>query len=87
MLRENANEAQALVGEGRRLKDDAVLRTQATTDATLFPQFRTFARYVSERERPPSTLATADVAANVFRLLEEHSLFSCQDEDDDDAPL
>ena len=87
VLKENAADAQGLVGEGRRLKDDAELRGQAATDGPLFPQFRTFTRYVTERERPTTTLPPTDVAANVFRLLEEYSLFSCKDEDDDDAPL
>jgi MoxR-like ATPase len=87
VLHESAADAQALVGEGRRLKDDAELRTQAATDTTLFPQFRTFVRYVTERERPATAVPPMDVAANIFRLLEEYSLFSCKDEDDDDAPL
>ena len=87
VLHENAGAAQALVGEGRRLKDDAELRTQAAADGPLFPQFRTFARYVLERERPTSALPPTDVATSIFRLLEEYSLFSCTDEDDDDAPL
>ncbi len=87
VLRENSANAQALVGEGRRLQDDAQLRTQAATDSALFPQFRTFVQYVADRERPTSSVPAADVAMNVFRLLEEYSLFSCKDEDDDDAPL
>jgi MoxR-like ATPase len=87
VLKENSADAQALIGEGRRLKDDAELRTQAATEPTLFPQFRTFARYVTERERPTPPLPPTDLAANIFRLLEEYSLFSCMDEDDDDAPL
>jgi MoxR-like ATPase len=87
ILKESASDAQALIGEGRRLKDDAELRSKTTTDAGTFPQFRTFARYVAERETPPQELAPTDVAAHVFRLLEEYSLFTCKDEDDDDAPL
>lgn len=87
VLRENAADAQALVGEGRRLKDDAALQAQAATDLTLFPQFRTFVRYVTERERATAAVSPQDVATNIFRLLEEYSLFSCKDEDDDDAPL
>jgi MoxR-like ATPase len=87
VLKESPNDAQALVGEGRRLKDDAELRSKTTGDSPNFPQFRTFARYVGDRERPPKGLAPVDVAANVFRLLEEYSLFTCKDEDDDDAPL
>jgi MoxR-like ATPase len=87
VLKESSNDAQALIGEGRRLKDDAEMRAQTTGDSPNFPQFRTFARYVADREHPPQNLASTDVAANVFRLLEEYSLFSCKDEDDDDAPL
>ncbi|MGA8542697.1 MAG: MoxR family ATPase [Thermoplasmata archaeon] len=87
VLKESSADAQALVGEGRRLKDDAELRAKAASDATIFPQFRTFARYVTDREQPPATLPSTDAAANIFRLLEEYSLFSCKDEDDDDAPL
>jgi MoxR-like ATPase len=87
VLKESSSDAQALVGEGRRLKDDAELRTQAATDTTLFPQFRTFVRYVTELEHPNAAVPPMDVAANIFRLLEEYSLFSCKDEDDDDAPL
>jgi MoxR-like ATPase len=87
VLKENAADAEALVGEGRRLKDDAELRAQLATDGPLFPKFRSFVRYAGERERPPASLAAADVATHVFRLLEEYSLFTCKDEDDDDAPL
>jgi MoxR-like ATPase len=86
-LRENSKDAEALVGEGRRLKDDATLRAQVGSDGANFPQFRAFARYVSERETPPKSLPATDVASNIFRLLEQYSLFSCKDEDDDDAPL
>ncbi|MGI0155872.1 MAG: sigma 54-interacting transcriptional regulator, partial [Thermoplasmata archaeon] len=86
-LRENSADAQALVGEGRRLKDDTTLRAQAASDAALFAHFRAFAQYVTEREVPPADLPPSDVGANVFRLLEEYSLFSCTDEDDDDTPL
>jgi Mg-chelatase subunit ChlI len=86
-LKESSSEAEALVGEGRRLKDDAALLQQATGDANLFPRFRAFARYVTERERPGDRIAPYDAALGVYRLLEEHSLFTCRDEDDDDAPL
>jgi len=87
VLHENDADAQALIGEGRRLKDDATLRAQAATDTTVFPKFRTFVQYVSDRERPIPSLPPMDVAANIFRILEEYSLFSCKDEADDDAPL
>jgi len=86
-LKESATEAEALVGEGRRLKDDAALLTQSAGDPTLFPRFRSFARFVGEREHPGDGVAPFDAALGVFRLLEEHSLFSCRDEDDDDAPV
>jgi MoxR-like ATPase len=87
VLKENAGEAEAVVGEGRRLKDDAGLRVEAAKGGTLFPKFRSFAGYVTEREPGASTLASLDAAANVFRLLEEYSLFTCAAEDEDDAPL
>lgn len=87
VLKENAGEGEAVVGEGRRLKDDAELRTQAASQATLFPKFRSFAGYVTEREPGAESMASLDAAANVFRLLEEYSLFQCAAEDDDDAPL
>ncbi|MGD0257072.1 MAG: sigma 54-interacting transcriptional regulator [Thermoplasmata archaeon] len=87
VLHESSSDAEALVGEGRRLKDDAALIAQASTETTLFPRFRSFARYVGEREQPGEDVAPFDAALCVYRLLEEHSLFSCGDEDDDDAPL
>jgi MoxR-like ATPase len=87
VLRESTAEAEALVGEGRRLKDDAALLAQMATDPSVFPRFRSFARYVGEREHPGEEVAPNDAAVSVYRLLEEHSLFSCRDEDDDDAPL
>jgi len=87
VLKENSGDAEALVGEGRRLKDDPELRTQATGPGPLFPHFRGFVAYVAEREQPGDRTAPMDAAVNVFRLLEEFSLFSCREEDDDDAPL
>ena len=87
VLKENSGEAEALVGEGRRLKDDSGLRTQLATNAEIFPKFRTFVRYVEEREHPGPRVSSVDAAANVFRLLEEFSLFSCKEDDADDAPL
>jgi hypothetical protein len=87
VLKENAGEAEAVVSEGRRLKEDAELRTQAASGAAVFPKFRSFAGYVTEREPAAASLPSLDAAANVFRLLEEYSLFKCAAEDDDDAPL
>jgi MoxR-like ATPase len=87
VLKENTGEAEALVGEGRRLKDDAGLRSQLASNAEIFPHFRTFARYVEERERPGPGVSATDAAASVFRLLEEFSLFSCKEDEGDDDPL
>ncbi len=86
VLKENAAEAEALVGEGRRLKDDAELRHQVGEDATLFPRFRAFSKFIADRERGTGA-DPIDLATSVFRLLEVFSLFSCREEDDDDAPL
>jgi len=87
VLKENTSEAEALVGEGRRLKDDPSLRAQLATNSELFPHFRTFATYVEERERPGPTIAATEAAASVFGLLEEFSLFSCKEGEGDDDPL
>ncbi len=86
VLKESSADAQALVGEGRRLKDDPTLAARLG-DAALFPKFKGFAAYVGERERPESAASGADAALGVFRLLEEFSLFSCKEDDRDDAPL
>jgi hypothetical protein len=85
-LKENSGEAEGLVGEGRRLKDDAALRQEAATGAT-FPKFRAFAGYVTDREPVGDGLGPIEAGTQVFRLLEEYSLFACKDEDSDDAPL
>jgi MoxR-like ATPase len=84
-LKESTAEAEALVGEGRRLKDDPAMQREAA-GGTVFSKFRAFAEYVADREHP-RPLPPVQAAADVFRLLEEHSLFTCTDEDDDDAPL
>jgi len=87
ILKENNGEAESLISEGRRIKDDVELRAQLSSTPDTFPRFRTFAKYVEERERPGPTISSADAAASVFRLLEEFSLFSCKEEESDDAPL
>jgi MoxR-like ATPase len=86
-LKKNSGEAEALVGEGRRLKDDRSLAAGFETDTTTFPKFRLFSGYVAEREHPARSIPRVEAAVSVFRLLEEFSLFSCKDEDGDDAPL
>jgi MoxR-like ATPase len=86
VLKGNEKEAEELVAEGRRLKDDASLSAGLATEGPLFPRFRTFLRWVNDRERPGALVPPADAAVGEFRLLEEFSLFTCRD-DDDDAPL
>lgn len=87
VLKENKGEAEELVGEGRRLKDDRTLATGLSTEGPLFPRFRNFVKFVGDRERPSSPVTAPDAALSVYRLLEEFSLFSCSEEDNDDAPL
>ncbi len=86
-LHESRPESEGLIAEGRRLKDDAELQVKAAADPTLFPRFQALVGYVGGRESP--SLPTTPFAAtlNVFRLLEEYSLFSCDEEADDDAVL
>jgi MoxR-like ATPase len=88
VLKENKNEAEALVAEGRRLKNDADLQSQVAGGAALFPKFQPFVTYVGERERSMAATKPLDAALTVFALLDTFSLFSCdQGEPDDDAPL
>jgi len=87
VLKENKSEAEELVGEGRRLKDDRTLAQGLSTDGPLFPRFRNFAKFVADREHPVPPVTGPDAALSVYRLLEEFSLFSCTEEDNDDAPL
>jgi len=86
-LKESKSDGEALVGEGRRLRDDPALRASTAVDGGTFPQFRAFAAFVADRERPGDGVTPIEAGAAVFRLLEEHSLFTCPDEDGDDAPL
>ncbi len=88
VLKENKNEAEALVAEGRRLLQDAELQAKATPSSGLFPRFQTFVTFVAERERPPTSGRPLDAALSVFGLLDRFSLFACgQGEGDDDVPL
>jgi len=87
VLKENKGEAEELVGEGRRLKDDRTLAAGLSTDGPLFPRFRNFLKFVGDRERPAAPVTAAEAALSEYRLLEEFSLFSCSEEDNDDAPL
>ncbi len=85
VLREKADEAQGLVGEGRRLAPDAALQAQAATQPDLFPRFRAFAAFVAEREHPPGSLPGLTAAVASFQLLEKYSLFTCADAPADDG--
>ncbi|MCI4357696.1 MAG: ATP-binding protein [Thermoplasmata archaeon] len=88
ILKENEGEGKALVGEGRRLLNDAQLRSQLPSSPELFPKFRPFLAYVSQRERLPDSANAVDAAAAEFGLLDKYSVFSCSPEEaDDDAPL
>ncbi len=87
-LKENEGEGKALVSEGRRLGSDAALTDQAASGGDLFPKFRPFVAFVSERERLPDGIRPIDAALAEFGLLEKFSLFTCTPEGaDDDAPL
>jgi Mg-chelatase subunit ChlI len=87
-LQEKKADAEALIGEGRRLKDDAGLQSQVAGGGASFPKFQPFVAYVAEREHVVAPTRPVDVAVNTFRLLEQYSLFTCSQEDaDDDAPV
>jgi Mg-chelatase subunit ChlI len=88
ILKQNKTDAEALVSEGRRLKDDAQLQAQVTEGQGIFPKFQPFVSYVAQRERPPEGIRPVEAGVNAFRLLEQYSLFSCTEEAaDDDARL
>jgi Mg-chelatase subunit ChlI len=88
VLKEKKADAEALVSEGRRLKDDSGLQGQFADGAASFPKFQPFVAYVAERETVVPPLRPIDMAVNSFRLLEQYSLFSCSEEEsDDDAPV
>jgi len=86
VLKAKNDEAQALIGEGRRLLPDALLQTDAKGKIDLFPRFHTFATYVQEREGPPATVGPWPAAVSEFGLVEKYSLFSCAEEPTDDGP-
>lgn len=87
-LKEKKADAEALVSEGRRLKDDAELQAQVAAGAASFPRFQPFVSYVGERETVVAPVRPVDVAVTAFRLLEQYSLFSCSGEEaDDDAAV
>ena len=85
VLRENRGEAEALVGEGRRLLPDAGLQEQLAAGVASFPKFQLFVTHVAEREHPvePATALSASLAT--FAILERFSLFACDAEGNDDV--
>ena len=86
-LKENKAEGEATVSEGRRLKGDAELIEGVAGGQAIFPKFRPFIAYVSEREKLPSTIRPVDAALGAFGLLERYSLFTCGEGETDDGPL
>jgi MoxR-like ATPase len=85
VLRESSSEAEALVGEGRRLLPDAALQAQLSDGGSLFPRFQTFLTWVKDREHPAAPVASRDAALAEFGLLERHSLFRCEPGAEDDV--
>ena len=86
-LRENKAEAEALIAEGRRLAQDEALKDQLADGGAGFAKFQPFVKFVADRERLPGTLRPVDAAVGAFGLLERHSLFTCEGEDQDDDGL
>ena len=86
VLKSKNEEAQALIGEGRRLLPDAQLQAQAQGKAEMFPRFHTFVTHVQEREHPPASIGAWPAALAEFGLVEKYSLFSCAEEPTDDGP-
>jgi Mg-chelatase subunit ChlI len=80
ILKSKNDEAQALIGEGRRLLPDAQLQSEAKGKSDLFPRFHTFVTYVQEREHPPAKIGPWSAAVAEFALVEKYSLFSCDQE-------
>ena len=85
VLKSKDEEAQALIGEGRRLLPDAQLQAQAQGKSDLFPRFRSFVTHVQDREHPPASLGAWPAAVAEFALVEKYSLFSCAEEPADDG--
>jgi Mg-chelatase subunit ChlI len=88
VLKENKADGEAVVAEGRRLKNDPALIDSLDKPGAEFPKFRAFTAYVGDRGRRPAGLRPVDAAVRTFELLERYSLFTCSEEDaDDDARL
>jgi MoxR-like ATPase len=89
VLHESQPNAEALVGEGRRLKADPALQRELAQNpaSSTFPRFRPFISYVTEREGDHTGSSAVDRAVGVFDLLDRFSLFSCPPEASDDDRL
>jgi Mg-chelatase subunit ChlI len=85
ILKSKNDEAQGLIGEGRRLLPDASLQAEAKGKSDMFPRFHTFATSVQEREHPPSSVGPWPAAVAEFGLVEKYSLFNCDAEPTDDV--
>lgn len=84
VLKSKNDEAQALIGEGRRLLPDAHLQSEARGKAEMFPRFHTFVTHVQEREHPAEPVGAWPAAVAAFGLVEKYSLFACDEEPTDD---
>lgn len=82
-LKGNKAEGEGVVSEGRRLSKDSALVAQVARGEPLFPRFQEFSKWVSEREKLPSSVSSAEAAIGEFALLEKFSLFSCEEGSDD----
>ncbi|MGA7846416.1 MAG: ATP-binding protein [Thermoplasmata archaeon] len=85
ILKSKNDEAQALIGEGRRLIPDTALQAEAKGQSEMFPRFHTFVTCVQEREHPPASLGAWPAAVAEFGLVEKYSLFTCDQEPTDDT--
>ncbi len=85
VLKSKNDDAQALIGEGRRLLPDAALQNEAKGKAEMFPRFHAFVTYVQEREHPSASAGPWPAAVAEFGLVEKYSLFSCAEEPTDDV--
>jgi MoxR-like ATPase len=85
VLKENAAESQALIGEGRRLLPDPAVQAQLASPDGTFPRFRAFQEFVKAREAPRAPATERDAALAEFALLDKFSLFTCTPGSEDDV--
>ena len=82
-LKGNKSEGEGVVSEGRRLAKDASLVAKVSSGEPLFPRFQEFSKWVSEREKLPHGFSPVQAAIGAFGLLDQFSLFSCEEGGDD----